>query len=101
MVVSCRLSVVDNRAPTTDNSLFRGRALGCFRQTRFIPIRCVALDDAALGRLVDLGEADRHRAGAGDRSAHLPQRAAKARSPTAIARRCFLALPLLLLGRTG
>src|SRR5438067_787242 len=62
-----------------EGSLLRYGALGRFGQARLVAVRGVALDEALLGRLVDLGETGRHGVRLGDRAARLFERRAEAR----------------------
>src|SRR5436853_5166026 len=54
---------VENPSHTPPRALLRGGALGRLGQTRFVAVRGVVLDDAALGGAVDLGDSDRQRVG--------------------------------------
>src|SRR5437588_7721388 len=81
------------------------RALRRRREPRFVAVGGVALDDAALGGFVDLGESGgddaRVRAAAIDGRAGLLERRAEARFSGAVARICFFGLSLLFFGRAG
>src|SRR5229473_1354290 len=86
-------------------ALLRGGPFDRCRETRLVTIGGVVLDDAALGRLVDLGEAgaddfDR-RIALGDGRPGLLQRRAEARLTGAVPRVCLFGLTSLLLGRTN
>src|SRR5207248_2847103 len=85
--------------------LLCSRPLRCRREPRFVAVGRIALDDAALGGFVDLGESggeDARVRGAGfNARTGLLERRTEARFSGAVARICFFGLSLLFFGRAG